>query len=67
MNPSTELARDIVDGLVAAGVRHVVLAPGSRSAPLAYALLAAERAGRLTLHVRVDERGVAGVRVVRVD
>ena len=59
MNPSTELARDIVDGLVAAGVRHVVLAPGSRSAPLAYALLAAERAGRLTLHVRVDERAAA--------
>lgn len=59
MNPSTELARDIVDGLVAGGVRHVVLAPGSRSAPLAYALLAAERAGRLTLHVRVDERAAA--------
>ena len=59
MNPSTELARDIVDGLVASGVRHAVLCPGSRSAPLAYALLAAERAGRITLHVRVDERAAA--------
>lgn len=59
MNPSTELARDIVDGLVGAGVRHVVLAPGSRSAPLAYALLAAERARLLTLHVRIDERAAA--------
>ena len=56
MNPSTSLAHAIVDALVDAGVRHAVLAPGSRSAPLAYALLAAERAGRLTLHVRVDER-----------
>ncbi|NLJ53299.1 MAG: hypothetical protein GX344_04090, partial [Intrasporangiaceae bacterium] len=59
VNPSTELARDIVDGLVGAGVRHVVLAPGSRSAPLAYALLAAERARLLTLHVRIDERAAA--------
>ena len=38
------------------GVRDVVLCPGSRSAPLAYAVLAADRAGRLRLHVRVDER-----------
>ncbi|MDO5502029.1 MAG: 2-succinyl-5-enolpyruvyl-6-hydroxy-3-cyclohexene-1-carboxylic-acid synthase [Actinomycetia bacterium] len=56
MHPSTTLARAVVDGLLAAGVRHVVLAPGSRSAPLAYELLAADRAGVLTLHVRVDER-----------
>lgn len=56
MNPSTSLARAVVDGLIAGGVRHAVLAPGSRSAPLAYELQAADRAGRLTLHVRVDER-----------
>lgn len=56
MNPSTTLAHAVVDGLIAGGVRHVVLAPGSRSAPLAYALQAADRAGALTLHVRVDER-----------
>ena len=56
MNPSTALATVLVDELVRAGVRHVVLCPGSRSAPLAYAAQAAEREGRLTLHVRVDER-----------
>ncbi|QDO87707.1 2-succinyl-5-enolpyruvyl-6-hydroxy-3-cyclohexene-1-carboxylic-acid synthase [Ornithinimicrobium ciconiae] len=56
MNPSTALATVLVDELVRCGVREVVLAPGSRSAPLAYAVLAAERAGRLRLHVRVDER-----------
>lgn len=38
------------------GVRDVVLSPGSRSAPLALALDAADRAGDLCLHVRVDER-----------
>ncbi|XVX21041.1 2-succinyl-5-enolpyruvyl-6-hydroxy-3-cyclohexene-1-carboxylic-acid synthase [Actinomycetota bacterium] len=56
MNPSTASARVLVDELVRCGVREAVLAPGSRSAPLAYALQAAERAGLLRLHVRVDER-----------
>lgn len=56
MNPSQALATVLVDELVRGGVREVVLCPGSRSAPLAYAVLAAERAGRLRLHVRVDER-----------
>ena len=56
MNHSPSIARDIVDGLMAGGVRHVVLAPGSRSAPLAYEVQAADRAGRLVMHVRVDER-----------
>ena len=56
MTPSSALATVLVDELVRGGVRDVVLCPGSRSAPLAYAVLAAERAGRLRLHVRVDER-----------
>ena len=56
MNPSTALATVLVDELVRHGVRHVVLCPGSRSAPLAYAVQQADRAGHLTLHVRVDER-----------
>lgn len=71
--PSTAAARAVVAALVAAGVRDVVLAPGSRSAPLAYALHAAERAGWLNLHVRVDERsagfvalGIARVRAAAV-
>ena len=49
-------ARVIVAALLAGGVREVVLAPGSRSAPLAYALCEADRAGLLRLHVRIDER-----------
>ena len=56
MNPSTALATVIVDALVDLGVRQVVLCPGSRSAPLAYALASAAEAGRVRLHVRVDER-----------
>lgn len=58
-HPAALLARSLVTELCAAGVRHVVLAPGSRSAPLAYALAAAADAGWLQLHVRIDER-VAG-------
>ncbi|MDF2144519.1 2-succinyl-5-enolpyruvyl-6-hydroxy-3-cyclohexene-1-carboxylic-acid synthase [Knoellia sp. p5-6-4] len=56
MNPSTALATVLVDELVRCGVREAVLCPGSRSAPLAYALQEADRGGRLRLHVRVDER-----------
>ncbi|AIY01897.1 2-succinyl-5-enolpyruvyl-6-hydroxy-3-cyclohexene-1-carboxylic-acid synthase [Arthrobacter sp. PAMC 25486] len=54
-----DAARYVVDALERAGVRHVVVAPGSRSAPLVYALAEAEADGRLTTHVRIDER-VAG-------
>ena len=56
VTPSTELARALVEALVASGVREVVLCPGSRSSPMAYAVAQAERTGRLRLHVRVDER-----------
>lgn len=56
MNPSTDLARSLVDELLSGGVRHAVLAPGSRSAPLALALFDASAAGLLRLHVRIDER-----------
>jgi 2-succinyl-5-enolpyruvyl-6-hydroxy-3-cyclohexene-1-carboxylate synthase len=59
MTPSTALAVAVVDALVRAGVRQVVLCPGSRSAPLAYALRAREREAALRLWVRHDER-VAG-------
>jgi 2-succinyl-5-enolpyruvyl-6-hydroxy-3-cyclohexene-1-carboxylate synthase len=59
VNPSTALARVLVDELVRGGVREAVLSPGSRSAPLAFALHDAERAGRLRLHVRIDERSAA--------
>ncbi|PSL54889.1 2-succinyl-5-enolpyruvyl-6-hydroxy-3-cyclohexene-1-carboxylate synthase [Saccharothrix carnea] len=56
MNPSTAQARVLVDELIRNDVRHVVLSPGSRNAPLSFALSEAAAAGRLTLHVRVDER-----------
>lgn len=56
VNPSTTQARVVVDELVRGGVRDVVLCPGSRNAPLAFALADADRAGRLRLHVRIDER-----------
>ena len=59
MNPSTALARVLVDELLRGGVTDAVVAPGSRSAPVALALADAERAGRLTLHVRIDERTAA--------
>jgi 2-succinyl-5-enolpyruvyl-6-hydroxy-3-cyclohexene-1-carboxylate synthase len=59
VNPSTAFARVLVDELVRGGVTDAVLAPGSRSAPVALALAAAERAGRLRLHVRIDERTAA--------
>lgn len=56
MNPSTAQARVLVDELIRNDVRHVVLSPGSRNAPLSFALHEAAAAGRLTLHVRIDER-----------
>ncbi|HKR47968.1 MAG TPA: 2-succinyl-5-enolpyruvyl-6-hydroxy-3-cyclohexene-1-carboxylic-acid synthase [Pseudonocardiaceae bacterium] len=59
MNPSTALAVVLVDELVRCGVRHAVLCPGSRNAPLSFALYAADQAGRLVLHVRIDERSAA--------
>ncbi|MDD2859369.1 MAG: 2-succinyl-5-enolpyruvyl-6-hydroxy-3-cyclohexene-1-carboxylic-acid synthase [Candidatus Nanopelagicales bacterium] len=59
MNPSTAMARVIIDELVRCGITDVVLAPGSRSAALALELAAAEGRGELTLHVRVDERSAA--------
>ncbi len=53
---STELARSVVTALVADGVREVVLAPGSRNAPLSFAVFDAAEAGLLRLHTRIDER-----------
>jgi len=51
-------ARVLVDELARAGVRHLVLAPGSRSGPVA---LAAAADGRLRIHVQIDERSAAFV------
>ena len=53
---SSACAGAIVAQLCAQGVTDAVLAPGSRSAPLALALARAEADGLLRLHVRFDER-----------
>ncbi|WP_248580189.1 2-succinyl-5-enolpyruvyl-6-hydroxy-3-cyclohexene-1-carboxylic-acid synthase [Nocardioides sp. InS609-2] len=58
-NASTDLARGIVARLVAAGVTDVVVAPGSRNAPVSFAAYAAAEAGRIRLHSRLDERSAA--------
>ncbi len=56
LNAATATATVLLDELVRGGVRDVVLAPGSRSAPLAFAAHALAEAGRVDLHVRIDER-----------
>lgn len=53
---SLEAARTAVGIMLDGGVRHVVVCPGSRSAPMAYALAEASAAGRVDLLVRIDER-----------
>lgn len=57
---STELARTVVTALRGAAVREVVLAPGSRNAPLSFALHDAATSDGLRppvrLHTRIDER-----------
>ncbi len=63
MNSSTAFATVVVDELIRCGLRDAVIAPGSRSAPLAMALHAASSAARpesrLRLHVRIDERSAS--------
>ena len=61
VNPSTAFAVTLVDELIRCGLREVVLAPGSRSAPLAIALFdrVAEPGSLLRLHVRIDERSAS--------
>lgn len=53
---STDLARAVVTALLDAGVTDVVVAPGSRNAPLSFAAYDAAEAGLLRLHTRIDER-----------
>jgi 2-succinyl-5-enolpyruvyl-6-hydroxy-3-cyclohexene-1-carboxylate synthase len=61
VNPATALAVTVVDELARCGLAEAVLAPGSRSAPLAMALWSqAERSpGCPRLHVRIDERSAS--------
>ena len=55
-NPATDLAVALLAGFVRAGVRHIVVSPGSRSQALALAAAELERNGSARLHVRIDER-----------
>jgi 2-succinyl-5-enolpyruvyl-6-hydroxy-3-cyclohexene-1-carboxylate synthase len=59
VNPSTAFGLAFCDELARCGLREVVLAPGSRSTPLAMAFLGLEQRGRLRLHVRIDERSAS--------
>jgi 2-succinyl-5-enolpyruvyl-6-hydroxy-3-cyclohexene-1-carboxylate synthase len=59
VNPSTAFGRCFTDELARCGLREVVLAPGSRSTPLAMAFAEAERRGLIRLHVRIDERSAS--------
>jgi 2-succinyl-5-enolpyruvyl-6-hydroxy-3-cyclohexene-1-carboxylate synthase len=59
VNPSTAFAAVLADELARCGLREVVVAPGSRSTPLAMAFWELERAGRVRLHVRIDERSAS--------
>ena len=56
---SVGVARRFVMQLRSHHVTDAVLAPGSRSGPLALALAAADEQGLVRLHVRVDEREAA--------
>ena len=53
---AADVARSVVTALVAGGVREVVVSPGSRNAPLSFAVYDAAEAGLLRLHTRIDER-----------
>ncbi len=56
MTTSADLARRVVSSLVEAGVTEIVIAPGSRNAPLSFAAYDAAAAGVVRLHTRIDER-----------
>jgi 2-succinyl-5-enolpyruvyl-6-hydroxy-3-cyclohexene-1-carboxylate synthase len=59
VNPSTAFGVTFSDELIRCGLREVVLAPGSRSTPLAMAFFEAAQQQRVRLHVRIDERSAS--------
>ena len=59
MSNSTKLAHSLLRQLIEVGVRHFVVSPGSRNAPLLIALGEAASKQIVDLHVKIDERGAA--------
>jgi 2-succinyl-5-enolpyruvyl-6-hydroxy-3-cyclohexene-1-carboxylate synthase len=59
VNPATAFGTVFADELARCGLREAVVAPGSRSTPMAMALHDLAAAGRVRLHVRIDERSAA--------
>ena len=58
--PSQVFAANFLANLVGTiDVRHIYLAPGSRSQALAVAAEQLASAGKVKLHVRIDERSMA--------
>ncbi|WP_256922144.1 2-succinyl-5-enolpyruvyl-6-hydroxy-3-cyclohexene-1-carboxylic-acid synthase [Leifsonia sp. NCR5] len=55
-NPATDYSIALLTGLVRAGVRDLIVSPGSRSQALALVAAELERSGSARLHVRIDER-----------
>jgi len=62
-HPAASFARELVAALAVHGVEDFVLCPGSRSGPVAHALVQAasgsEGAPKVSLHVRIDERSAS--------
>ena len=56
---SQSFASELIANLVARGVKHFYLSPGSRSQSLALAAYALEQVGAAELTVRLDERSMA--------
>jgi 2-succinyl-5-enolpyruvyl-6-hydroxy-3-cyclohexene-1-carboxylate synthase len=61
--PAASFARELIAALAVHGVEDFVLCPGSRSGPVAHALVQAasgsEGAPKVSLHVRIDERSAS--------
>lgn len=58
-SPAVDNAQVLIASLAQLGLKHLVFAPGSRSAPLVYAADLLSEAFALKLHVRHDERSAA--------
>lgn len=56
---SVQAAQLLVQQLINVGVEFVSLSPGSRNGPISLALIAAEKQGLLSVHVRIDERSAS--------